>query len=82
MLHWVHRWSFEIGHLVLIPHSEPWAVADPGFPVGGGADLLGGANLQCIHFSAKMYAKMKEIDPVGGHALVAPPGSANDGGLC
>ena len=39
----------------------------------------GGANLQCIHFSAKMYAKMKEIDPVGGgvhHS--APPGSTND----
>ena len=42
-------------------------VADPGFPVGGGADpLVGGTNLQCIHFSAKMYVKMKEMDPVGG----------------
>ena len=26
----------------------------------------GGANLRRVHFSAKTYAKMKEIDPVGG----------------
>ena len=44
-------------------------VADPGFPVGGG-----GTNLRCIHFLAKMYVKMKEIDPVGGgHMLAVPP---------
>ena len=41
-------------------------MADPGFPVGGDANPLGGANLRCVHFSAKTYAKMKEIDPVGG----------------
>ena len=35
-------------------------VADPGFPVGEGADL------RCVHFSAKTYAKTKEMDPVGG----------------
>ena len=39
-------------------------MADPGFPVGGG----GGADLRCIHFSAKTYAKMKEMDPVEGGA--------------
>ena len=52
-------------------------MADPGFPIGGG----GGADLQRIHFLAKMYAKMKEMDPVGGagHAPAVPPlpGSAN-----
>ena len=49
-------------------------VVDPGFPVGGGgADLLGGTNLRCVHFLAKTYAKMKEIDPVGGYVLAAPP---------
>ena len=54
------------------------AVVDPGFPVGGGgADLLGGTNLRCVHFSTKTYAKTKEIDPVGGSAPAAPPGSAN-----
>ena len=35
-------------------------MADPGFPVGGDADL------QCTCFSAKLFAKMKELDPVGG----------------
>ena len=31
----------------------------------GGADPLGGANLRCVCFSAKMYVKTKELDPVG-----------------
>ena len=35
-------------------------VADPGFPVGGGADLRRG------RFLAKICAKTKELDPVGG----------------
>ena len=43
----------------------------------GGADPLGGPNLRRIHFLAKTYVKMKEIDPVGGRAPAAPPGSAN-----
>ena len=38
---------------------------------GGGADQLGGANLQHIHFLGKTYAKMKEIDPVGGGGVRA-----------
>ena len=39
-------------------------VADPGFPVGGGAPTRwgGGGNLRHVHF----WAKTKEIDPVGG----------------
>ena len=52
------------------------AVADPGFPIGGGgADPLGGggANLQHVYFLAKTYAKTKEIDPVGGGARRRPP---------
>ena len=55
---------------------QQWRIQD--FPLGGGgggADLLGGANLRHVHFLAKMYVKMKEIDPVGGGG--APPGSAN-----
>ena len=40
-------------------------VVGPGFPVGG-MDLLGGRDLQCGHFLVKMYAKMKELDAVGG----------------
>ena len=42
------------------------SVADPGFPIGGAPTRWGGTNLRCVHFSAKMYAKTKEIDPVGG----------------
>ena len=44
------------------------SVADPGFPVGGGdVDLRRG------RFSMKMYVKMKELGPVGGHAPGTPP---------
>ena len=32
------------------------SVADPGFPVGGRAPIRGGVDLQCWHFSVKMYA--------------------------
>ena len=47
-----------------------WRIQD--FPLGG-AKLLGGTNLQRGHFLAKMYAKTKELDPVGGtHAGGAP----------
>ena len=53
--------------------SKTTPVADPRFPVGGGAEPLGGANLRRGQFSAKMYAKMKELDPVWGGAPAAPP---------
>ena len=53
-------------------------MADPEFPMGGAPTCWGGANLRCIHFLAKTYAKTKEMDPAGGHVPVAPPGSATD----
>ena len=40
---------------------------------GGLTRWGGGTNLQCIHFSAKTYAKTKEIDPVGGRVPRRPP---------
>ena len=43
-------------------------VVDPGFPVGGGVDPLGGRGLQCRCSSVKMYAKMKELGPIAGGA--------------
>ena len=52
-------------------------MADPGFPVGGAPSHWGGADLQCGCFLAKTYAKTKELDPVGGGAAAARPGSAN-----
>ena len=51
--------------------TTPTSVANPGFPIGGGTDPLGGADLQRVHFLAKTYAKMKEIDPVGGEGVHA-----------
>ena len=32
----------------------------------------GGTNLQHRHFLVKTYAKMKELDPIGGHTGGAP----------
>ena len=57
-----------------MPHSG----LDPGFFVGGGrGPILGGFGLQRGHFSVKMYAKTKELGPVGGAcAGHAPPRSA------
>ena len=50
-----------------IIHVRWLTVADPGFPVGGGAPShWGGADLQHGCFLAKTHAKMKELDPVGG----------------
>ena len=48
---------------------------DPGFSVGGHGPILGSFGLQRGHFSVKMYAKMKELGPVGGCAPARPPRS-------
>ena len=48
----------------------------------GGCRPVGGTDPPCIHFLAKTCAKMKEMDPVGGHMLAAPPGSANGYDRC
>ena len=40
--------------------------------------LEGVRNLQHGCFLVKMYAKMKELGPMGGHAPGMPPRSAND----
>ena len=46
-------------------------------PLGGRVDLLGGMHPQCGHFLAKMYAKTKELGPVGGCAPGTPSKSTN-----
>ena len=51
---------------------ESYAVADPGFPVGGRAPVRGGMDLRRGHFLVKMYAKTKELGPIGGHAPGTP----------
>ena len=56
--------------------TTQWWIQD--FPLGEVPTCWGGADLRCVHFSVKTYAKTKEIDPVGGaRAGSAPPGSAN-----
>ena len=57
-------------------------MADPGFPIGGCAPLWGAMDLQCGCFLVKMYAKMKELGPIGGGMCPAhPPRSTNDNHL-
>ena len=45
-------------------------MADPGFPVGGGVDPLGGVDPRHGHFSPKIYVKVKELGPIGGVDLL------------
>ena len=37
---------------------------------GGGIDPWGGIDLQCGRFLVKMYAKMKELGPMGGVKMI------------
>ena len=53
-------------------------MVDPGFPIGGHAPIRGGMDLRCRHFSVKMYAKTKELGPIGGRA----PGTPLDPPMC
>ena len=54
------------------------SVADPGFPVGGGMDLVGGGvDSRGSYISWNLYVKTKELGPLGGHTPGAPPKSAN-----
>ena len=46
-------------------------MADPGFPVGGRAPVRGGMDLRREHFLVKMYAKTKELGPMGGGGACA-----------
>ena len=46
------------------------------FPWGGMDPFSEGFGLQHGHFSVKMYTKMKEFGPVGGHVPACPPRSA------
>ena len=49
------------------------SVADPGFPIGGGIDHMGGCiDSQGGYVSRSLYVKMKESGPLGGHAPGLP----------
>ena len=51
-----------------------YSVADPGFPVGGGVDLIRGAvDPRGSYVSKILHVKTKESGPVGGGARRARP---------
>ena len=53
-----------------LPLILPWAGADPGFPVGGGADPLAGApTYDFVKFSQYLH----ENEKILGRAPGAPP---------
>ena len=54
-------------------HTLPPAVADPGFPRGGGANSLGGRQHTILPYFPKNCMKLKEFEPLGGRASLAPP---------
>ena len=57
-----------------------YTVADPGFPVWGGIDLIEGAGIDSRgrYVSKILYIETKESGSLGGRALGTPPRSAND----
>ena len=61
-------------------------MADPGFPVGGGVDLVRGAvDPRGRYVSKILHVKTKESGPVGGRAPGAPPprsANADGGHIC
>ena len=49
-------------------------MVDPGFPIGGGMDLVGGAvDPRGGYVSKILHVKMKESGPIGGRAPGTPP---------
>ena len=50
-----------------------YTVVDPGFPVGGCAPIRGAWTSDVGTFLVKMYAKMKELGPIGGVRRTCPP---------
>ena len=71
----VHTKIFGILYISLryIYISGCTAGPDPEFSAGGGrGPILGGFGLKRGHFSVKMYAKTKELGPVGGMRWHAP----------
>ena len=51
--------------------TTQWRIQD--FPRGGVHPLVKGVDLRCGHFLVKMYAKTKELGPIGGDVCRARP---------
>ena len=57
----------------LVGHAPQMPVADPGFPVGGGVDFVGGVDSRGGYVSKILYVKTKELGPLWGGVPGAPP---------
>ena len=65
-------------HFLINNHTNPSSNeiksgADPGFPVGGGADPLGGANIRFCQIFPKTAWNQENFGPWGGRAPGRPP---------
>ena len=58
---------------ILFLIESNYAVADPGFPIGGRAPIRGAWTSDVGTFRLKVYAKMKELGHIGGHVPGTPP---------
>ena len=68
------RAKCDAGYNTVADYFETLAVADPGFPRGGGANLKGGgANLLFGHFFLKTAWKWRNFGPEGGVRPSRPP---------
>ena len=73
-----------LGSLAFIPNESKIAFAFSGrsrISCGGPAPIRGGVDLRRRCFSVKMYAKMKELGPIGGGVRPARPPSRSVNGF-
>ena len=75
---WMHlhikMWQILLVKIQKYAFNDSFAVADPGFPVGGGVDLVRGAvDPRGGYVSKILHVKTKESGPVGGGARRARP---------
>ena len=57
--------------------SKNKTVADPGFPVGGGIDLVGGSDSRGGYILKNLYVETKDSGPLVGACADTPPRSAS-----
>ena len=61
-------------NITLVKLKYTFTVADPGFPIGGGMDLVWGAvDPRGSYVSKILHVKTKEFGPIGGACAGCPP---------
>ena len=70
---WVVVDIFVLGKGQWLAKLRIFAVADPGFPIGGRGPRRGAVYPRGSYVSKILHVKMKESGPVGGRAPGAPP---------